>query len=187
MATVPNLLSLVRILSIPVFVLLLLRPGTEVAGFVLLVIVSSTDWVDGLVARRTGQVSNLGKLLDPLADRLAMAAALVAFVVRGVFPLWAALVVLVRDAVVLLAAACLVLVAKKRIDVREIGKAATFALMFGIPAIAWGNFGLFGAGAVRVLGWALFAAGCAAYYAVAVLYWFDLRRALRAPGIGPAA
>ena len=63
----------------------------------------ATDWVDGLVARRTGQVSELGKVLDPTADRLAIAAGLIAFVVRGVIPLWAALLILVRDAVVLIA------------------------------------------------------------------------------------
>src|SRR5438128_11846186 len=75
-ATVPNLLSAIRILLIPVFVLLLLRHGTEGAGLVLLALVVATDWVDGQIARRTGQVSNLGKILDPVADRLALAAAL---------------------------------------------------------------------------------------------------------------
>ena len=68
-------------------------------------VVVATDWVDGSVARRTGQVSELGKVLDPTADRLAIAAGLIAFVVRGVFPLWAALLILVRDVVVLIAGA----------------------------------------------------------------------------------
>ncbi|HEX9235943.1 MAG TPA: CDP-alcohol phosphatidyltransferase family protein, partial [Actinomycetota bacterium] len=81
-ATVPNLLSLLRILMIPVFVLLILHHGTEMAGLLLLGAVVSTDWLDGYLARRTGQVSNVGKVLDPVADRLAIAAALVAMVVR---------------------------------------------------------------------------------------------------------
>ena len=67
----------------------------------------ATDWVDGYVARRTGQVSELGKVLDPVADRLAIAAGLIALVVRGVFPLWAALLILVRDVAVLVAGAAL--------------------------------------------------------------------------------
>src|SRR5919106_4441896 len=102
--TVPNLLSFVRILLIPLFIVLLLDPDTRLAGFLLLGAVVSTDWVDGYIARRTGQVTELGKLLDPLADRLAMAAALITFVALDLFPLWAAAVILVRDTVVLVAA-----------------------------------------------------------------------------------
>src|SRR4051794_31177475 len=101
--TLPNLISFVRILLIPVFVLLLLNDGTERAGLLLLGFVVSTDWVDGQVARRTGQVSEVGKILDPVADRLAIAAALITLVVVDAFPLWAALLILVRDAAILLA------------------------------------------------------------------------------------
>src|SRR5436309_428134 len=102
-ATVPNLLSFLRILLIPVFVLLIAHRGTEAGGLLLLGAVVATDWVDGTIARRTGQVSELGKVLDPVADRLAIAAALIALVVRKAFPLWAALLILVRDALILLA------------------------------------------------------------------------------------
>ena len=75
------------------------RPTT--AGLLLFGAVVATDWVDGTIARRTGQVSELGKILDPVADRLAIAAGLIALVVRDVFPVWAALAILVRDVVVL--------------------------------------------------------------------------------------
>src|SRR6266542_6347477 len=85
-ATFPNLLSLVRILLIPVFVALLLHHGTEGAGLILLGAVVATDWVDGYIARHTGQVSNVGKILDPVADRLALPTALVSMVVRGASP-----------------------------------------------------------------------------------------------------
>src|SRR5918996_2462442 len=101
--TVPNLISFARILLIPAFVWLLLREGSEYAGLLLLGFVVATDWVDGYLARRTGQVSEVGKLLDPIADRLAIAAALVPLVVRGAFPLWAALLILIRDGLVLVA------------------------------------------------------------------------------------
>ena len=176
--TVPNGLSFARILLIPVFVALLLHHGTEVAGLLLLGFVVSTDWVDGVVARRTGQVTDLGKWLDPIADRLAIAAALVTLVVRDAFPLWAALLILCRDGAVLLAGVFL-LARRTRIDVRFIGKVATFSLMFGVPAVAWGNFGLPLAATARALGWIAYGIGIVEYYVAAVLYGFDLRAAIR--------
>ena len=101
--TVPNVLSCIRIALIPVFFALIVNGSTTFWGLVLFGVVVATDWVDGLVARRTGQVSELGKILDPVADRLSIAAGLIAFVVRGVFPLWAAVLILARDIVVLIA------------------------------------------------------------------------------------
>lgn len=177
--TVPNALSAFRILLIPAFVLLLLDADTRLAGFVLLAAVVSTDWVDGAIARRTGQVTEVGKLLDPLADRLAMGAALVTFVVVGVLPLWAALLVLVRDAVVLVAGVALTLTGGPRIEVRQIGKYATFTLMWSLPMIAWGNAGLFADDLILVLGWVWFPVGLLEYYAAAVAYAIDLRDAFR--------
>ena len=178
--TVPNVLSAFRILLIPAFVILLMSDDTRLAGFLLLGAVVSTDWVDGVVARRTGQVTEVGKLLDPLADRLAMAAALVTFVLLGLFPLWAALLILVRDAVVLAAAVWLWLTRGPRIEVRPIGKYATFTLMWGAPAIAWSNAGLPFEDFVAVSGWLWFGVGTLEYYAAAVAYARDLRAARRA-------
>ena len=179
-ATVPNLLSLIRILLIPVFVLLLLHhdKAYEEAGLILLGAVVATDWVDGYIARHAGQVSNLGKLLDPVADRLAIAAALVTLVVRHAFPLWAALLVLVRDALILVAGLVVLVRRRVRLDVRWIGKTATFGLMFAFPLIAWGNFGLWMHGPALAVGWFVFVPSIALYYAAAVVYSFDLKRAL---------
>lgn len=177
--TVPNALSLFRILLIPLFVVLLVGESTRLAGFVVLAAVVSTDWVDGVIARRTGQVTEIGKLLDPIADRLALAAALVTFLVIDVFPLWAALAVLVRDAAVLLAGLW-ALRRGIRIDVRTIGKYATFTLMWGIPMIAWGNAGMPFDDLMLVLGWVWLPVGLIEYYAASVAYAFDLRKALRA-------
>ena len=177
-ATIPNVLSFARILLIPVFVLLILREGTEAAGLILALAVVSTDWIDGYLARRLGQVSNLGKLLDPVADRLALAAAIIALVLRDAFPLWAALLVLVRDALILLVGAVLLVRHRIRIDVRWIGKAATFWLMCGFPLIAWGNFGLPLRDAALMGGWVLYAMGITAYYLAAAAYVADLRAAL---------
>lgn len=175
--TVPNLLSGARIALIPVFVIWLLDPDTRVPGFALLAVLFSTDWVDGYIARRTGQVTELGKLLDPLADRLALAAALITFVVVDALPLWAALVVLVRDAVVLIVGT--VLGARGiRIAVRPIGKYATFTLFWGVGLIAWSRFGFVMDDVAAVLGWVWFVVGVVEYYAATVAYTGDVREAV---------
>jgi cardiolipin synthase (CMP-forming) len=178
-ATVPNLLSAIRILLIPAFVALLLSEETRVLGFLFLGLVVSTDWVDGYLARRTGQVSELGKILDPVADRLALAAALITFVVLDAFPLWAALLVVVRDAMVLVVGAVLALAHGPRIEVSTMGKYATFTLMWGIPLVAWGNLGIFPDDAFRVIGWTWFLVGTVEYYVATAGYAIELRRALR--------
>jgi cardiolipin synthase len=178
--TVPNALSVFRILLIPVFVVLLADEDTRLAGFLLAGVVLSTDWVDGAIARRTGQVTEVGKLLDPLADRLAMAAVLITLAAVDLIPWWVAGVVLARDTVVLVAAAWLAATNGPRIEVRAIGKYATFTLMWGIPAIAWGNAGLPLDDAALVFGWVWFVVGTLEYYAAAVAYAVDLRDALRA-------
>jgi cardiolipin synthase len=179
--TVPNLLSFLRILLIPVFVGLIVHRQTTTVGLILFAIVVSTDWVDGWVARRTGQVSELGKVLDPTADRLAIAAGLIALVVRDVFPLWAALLILVRDAAILVTGAAVLASRRIRFDVRFIGKVATFTLMMAIPWIAWGNLGLPLAEAALVAGWTTFAVGIFEYYVAAGAYVGDIRRALATP------
>lgn len=178
--TVPNLLSFLRILLIPVFVVLIVRPSSTTAGLILFSIVAATDWVDGWVARRTGTVTELGKVLDPVADRLAMAAGLIAFVIRGVFPLWAALLILVRDAAVLVAGGVLLAGRRVRIDVRFIGKVATLTLMFAVPFISWGALGSPLAAAALAAGWVAFAVGIIEYYLAAGAYVGDLRRATAA-------
>lgn len=176
--TVPNVLSAARIALIPVFVILLLDGDTRVAGFVLLLVVVSTDWVDGAVARRTGQVTELGKVLDPVADRLALAAALITFLAVDAIPLWAALLVLVRDALILVAGA--VLGARGiRIAVRPMGKYATFTLWWGIGFIAWSNLSFVMDDVAAVIGWVWFVVGVVEYYAATVAYIGDVRHALR--------
>jgi len=175
--TVPNVLSFARIVAIPVFVWLIVQDGTRMAGLLVFAAVSATDWVDGYIARRTGAVTEIGKLLDPTADRLVIAAGLIAMVVAGAFPLWAALLILARDAAILAVGGVLLATRGRRIDVRVIGKVATFTLMVGVPLIAWGNLGLPQAGAATVGGWTLYALGVGEYYAATVLYAGDLRRA----------
>jgi cardiolipin synthase (CMP-forming) len=177
--TVPNVLSAIRIALIPVFVLLIVHDPTTATGIVLFGVVMATDWVDGFVARRTGQVSELGKILDPVADRLAILAGLIALVVRGAFPLWAALLIVVRDVAVLVVGAVLLAGRRTRIDVRTIGKAATFSLMCAIPWIAWGTLGFVLHAVLVPVGWILYGFGIVAYYVAAFLYVGDIRRTTR--------
>lgn len=179
--TIPNVISFLRIALIPVFVALIVDPDTTFAGLVLFVVVVATDWVDGALARATGQVSELGKVLDPVADRLAIAAGLIALVVSDAFPLWAALLILVRDLAILVAGIVLLVRRRARIEVRYIGKVATFTLMASIACIAWGNLGYALSEAALACGWAFFAAGIVEYYLATALYVGDLRRAWRAP------
>jgi cardiolipin synthase len=141
-----------------------------VFGFVV-----ATDWVDGTIARRTGQVSDLGKVLDPVADRLAVAAGIIALAIRGVFPVWAAAVILVRDVMVLVVGLLVLTRRHVTIEVRWIGKVATFSLMVAVPAISWGVLDLPLAAAATAVGWVAFAVGIVEYYVAAVVYARDVR------------
>ena len=179
--TVPNLISFLRIAMIPVFVAMIVDEDTTKVGLILFGVVAATDWVDGVVARATGQVSELGKVLDPVADRLAIAAGLIALVVRGAFPLWAALLILVRDVAVLIAGLVLLGRRHARIEVRYLGKVATFGLMMAIGFIAWGSLGFGLAPAALACGWPFFIVAIVEYYVATVLYVGDLRTAWRAP------
>jgi cardiolipin synthase len=176
--TVPNLLSFLRIAFIPVFVTLIVDPDSTFSGILVFAAVAWTDWIDGFVARRLHQVSELGKVLDPVADRLAIAAGLIALAVRGAFPWWAALLILVRDAAILVVGATLLLRRRMRLDVRPIGKVATFSLMAAVTWVSWGNLGYALDDAALTIGWVCFAVGIVEYYIAAGLYLGDLRTAL---------
>jgi cardiolipin synthase len=175
--TVPNLISLTRILLIPVFCWLILNEDSTTAGILVFAGVVATDWVDGTIARRTGQVSEVGKILDPVADRLAIASGLIALMVRGAFPVWAGVLILARDLAVLVVGSVVLIRRGVRVDVRAIGKVATFSLMIAVPSISWGNLGYPLAELALACGWAAFAVGIVEYYVAAVVYALDIRAA----------
>jgi cardiolipin synthase len=181
--TVPNILSAARIVAIPLFCWLAANERTRLWGILLFAVVVSTDWVDGYVARRTGQVTELGRILDPVADRLAIAAGLLTFAISGVFPFWAALLILVRDVAVLLGGAALLWGRDLRVDVRGIGKIATFSLMAAITWISWGNADGPLGDVLLVGGWLAYAVGIVEYYLAAGLYAIDVRDALAERGM----
>ena len=176
--TAPNLISALRIASIPVFVALIVHRPTTFVGLLVFTAVLATDWLDGVLARGLGQVSELGKILDPLADRLCLVAGIVALTVRDAFPLAAALPVLLRDAAFVLVGGVAFAARGIRIEVRRVGKVATFALMVGIACIAWGRLGYPFDGAFLAIGWASYAVGLVAYALASASYVGDLRRAL---------
>jgi cardiolipin synthase (CMP-forming) len=181
--TVPNILSFARIASIPIFCWLSANEDTRLWGILLFAVVVSTDWVDGYVARRTGQVTELGRILDPVADRLAIAAGLLTFAISGIFPFWAALLILVRDIAVLLGGAALLWGRDLRVEVRGIGKIATFSLMASIAWIAWGNANGPLGDILLVGGWLAYVVGIVEYYVAAGLYAIDVRDGLAERGM----
>ena len=113
-----------------------------------------------------------------MADRLAIAAGIIALAIRGVFPVWAAAAILVRDVVVLIVGLVVLTRRHVTIEVRWIGKVATFSLMVAVPAISWGALGLPLAAAATAVGWVSFAVGIVEYYVAAVVYARDVRRAM---------
>jgi cardiolipin synthase (CMP-forming) len=167
--TVPNAVTLLRLLLMPVCAWLL-ATGRFGWGLVLTAVVGSTDWVDGWLARRYGQVSRVGQLLDPLADRLLIASVAIALVIQGVLP-WAAAVLLVARDLFLLAG--WPLLKRRGIEPPEVillGKAATLVLLFALPVLILGATGLAVAGAANVLGLAGLWVGVAMYYLAGAVY-----------------
>jgi cardiolipin synthase len=132
--TVPNLVSFIRLLGVPVFWWALLVEDNVVLAAWLMFIIGWTDWIDGYLARRLNQVSRLGRVLDPIADRLMIASALIGGLIAGVLPGWIAWGLIIRE--VLVGGMALYLAARgaEAIEVRWVGKAATFALYGAIPA-----------------------------------------------------
>jgi len=183
--TIPNVLSFLRLLGVPLFLWLVLVPEADGWAFVLLVVSGVTDWLDGAIARATGQISRLGQLLDPLADRLYIAATLVGLAIRGIIPWWLVVVLLSRDLVLAVVLALLKRRGITGLPVHFLGKAATFCLLWGFPML------LLGAGATgttftlaevaRDVGWAFAIWGTALYWWAGILYLEQARRILRTP------
>jgi len=151
--TVPNLITLVRLACIPVFVWLLFAQDDRVWSAVLLAVLGSTDWVDGWFARRFSQVSELGKILDPAADRLLVLTAVISMWIDGSAPAWFAFLTLFRELLVTLVAVALAARGVERFDVTWWGKTGTFFLLFAYPFLLGGASDVAGADILRILGW----------------------------------
>jgi cardiolipin synthase (CMP-forming) len=151
--TVPNAITAVRLACVPVFVWLLFGEHHQTAAAILLAVTGATDWVDGFVARRWHQVSTVGKVLDPTADRVLVVTAVISVIVAGAVPLWFGVLTVVREALVSGAVLLLASLGAERIDVLWVGKAGTFGLMFAYPTflLAHGHAGW--QHPVEIVGW----------------------------------
>ena len=172
--TWPNVLSAVRLAGVPIFLWLVLGPRTPAADGTAVGILAAagiTDWLDGKLARMLNQTSRLGQMLDPAADRLYIAATVVALAVRAIIPWWLLGALVGRELCVALS----LLVLRRRtaydaLQVSFVGKAATLCLMYAFPLLFLGAHGGNATEAIRVLGWAFAIWGTALYWWAALLY-----------------
>jgi cardiolipin synthase len=186
--TVPNLLSVVRLALVPVFAWLVLI-HQDLTAIGVLALSGFTDWLDGALARRWQQITRVGQLLDPAADRLFIVATLLALAYRGVIPWWLVILLIVRD---VLLTATIPLLAQYRhgpLPVHFAGKAATFNLLYAFPLLLLGQWdGALGE-AAKAIGWAFAWWGVALYWWAAVLYLTQVQQVIagaRRDSAGPA-
>ncbi|MGH9183231.1 MAG: CDP-alcohol phosphatidyltransferase family protein [Acidimicrobiales bacterium] len=176
--TVPNAVTLGRLACVPLFLWLLLGRGDRGAAAVLLAALGVTDWVDGYLARRLGQVSNLGKALDPVADRILLVVGVVAILVDGSVPVAVAALTIVRESLVAAVAVALALLGARRIEVTWSGKAGTFAMMVAYPLFLAGRSRFSWAEVGEVLAWVVVVPGLVLSYLSAARYVPQGRHAL---------
>lgn len=168
--TVPNLITLLRLACLPLFVWLLLGRENPLAAGALLGVLGATDWVDGWYARRFNAISNLGKIFDPVVDRLLFFVSIVAIIIAGSAPLWFCVAVLAREVAISVATLVLASLGARRIDVTWVGKAATFGLMFAFPGFLWASTDWLLQPFFEIAAWACAIPALAASYYAAVLY-----------------
>lgn len=181
--TIPNALSGLRLLGVPVFFWLIVGPQSDGLALIILIISSFTDWLDGYLARKLNQFSRLGELLDPLADRLYVVAALIALYIRGLLPVWVVAALILRDVAMSLLLIYLKSFGITGVPVHFVGKAATMNLLYALPLILLGTFSGQVGQAAHVIGWAFLLWGVAMYWYAGLLYFhqvFQLRRDLHA-------
>jgi CDP-diacylglycerol--glycerol-3-phosphate 3-phosphatidyltransferase len=182
--TVPNALSVLRLLGVPLFLWLLLGPEADGWAIVVLALSGVSDWADGKLARLLDQGSRLGALLDPAADRLYIVATLIALTLREVIPLWLVLLLLGREAVLGLALLVLRRHGYPPLQVHYLGKAATFLLLYAFPILLLAQ----GSGPVSAvaepIAWAFTIWGTAFYLLAGLLYLVQAAALVRAARAG---
>ena len=174
--TVPNVLSFLRLLGVPLFLWLILVPQADGWAVLLLIVSGITDWLDGKIARATGQISKLGQLLDPLADRLYIIATLIGLLLRGIIPWWLVALLLLRDLMLLTTLPALRRRGLSALPVHFLGKAATFNLLYAFPLLLLGAGDSPVATVAKVVGWAFVIWGTALYWWAGILYLDQVRR-----------
>lgn len=176
--TLPNAISALRLLLVPVFTALLLQ-GHDLWALVVLAVSGASDWLDGVLARRLGQQTRLGELLDPAADRLFILVTLVVLTLRDVVPLALTIGIIGRDLLLCVVLAVLMAARVGPLPVHFGGKAGTFALLYAFPLLLLATWeGAVGAVA-GVVGWAFAWWGVALYWLAAGIYLGQAARELR--------
>lgn len=175
--TLANLISVIRLMAIPIF-LYLVVVDRLVAAFVLLVAAVLTDFVDGMVARKMNQITRLGQFLDPFADRLFIAATAIALAIQDVVPWWLVVVVMLRDALLGVGGLVMSRYGHGTLPVKWWGKAATFGLLFVLPLFLLGaivaHYGAPGWGEVLVMvAWPIAIVALIVYWVVGFSYLLD--------------
>ena len=178
--TVPNVLSMLRLLGVPVFLWLILGPHADGLAIVLLMVSGITDYLDGWIARRWNQISRVGQLLDPLADRLYIFATLVGLGLRGILPGWFVGILVARDAILALSLPVLRRHGRGPLEVHYLGKAATFNLLYAFPLLLLSDGSGTPALVARVLGWAFAIWGTGLYVWAGALYLQQVRSVVTA-------
>jgi cardiolipin synthase len=167
--SIPNMLSILRLFMVPVFLVLLLT-GQFIAALITLMVASATDWLDGQIARRFNQVTKLGQLLDPAADRLFIFAALIGLTINGNIPLWLALIVVSRDLMLVIVYPILASHGYGPLPVHFLGKAGTFALLYALPLLLMVDVWPEAAFIVLPLAWGFAYWGAGLYWLSGLLY-----------------
>lgn len=179
-ATVPNALSFFRLLLIPVFLVFLLTHEYLMA-LITLVVSSATDFVDGFVARKFNQVSRVGQLLDPAADRLFIFSTLIGLAWGGFVPWWLAGVIIARDVLLLVIGILLANHGYGPLPVHHLGKMGTFALLFAMPVLVLAATFPSIDQIANPVGWAAALWGVFLYWWAGVIYALEAGRIIRIP------
>lgn len=176
--TVPNLLSALRLLGVPLFLWLALGPESNGWALTVLAFGGLSDYADGKIARRFNQSSRLGALLDPAADRLYVLATICALAARGIIPVWLAVAIPARDALLLPTLPILRRRGYGPLPVNFVGKAATLCLLYAFPLLLLADGHGVPSTIARPTGWAFTAWGAALYWWAGALYVIQMRQLL---------
>lgn len=177
--TVPNVISLARLLLVPVFAVLI-GVGEDGWALIVLAVSGASDWLDGVLARRLGQVSRLGQMLDPAADRLFILVTLLGLAWREVVPWWLVLVLVLRDLLLLGLLGVLARRGYGPLPVHLAGKAGTFALLYAFPLLLLAEWPDPVGSVALVLGWAFAWWGVGLYWFAGGLYLVQAKQVLAA-------
>jgi len=178
--TVPNVLSFLRLLMVPVFFVFIVV-GNDVGALILLVISTVTDFIDGQIARRFNQITRLGQLLDPAADRLLILAALLGLAIAQVLPWWFVIAVICRDLMLIVLGIVLANHGYGPLPVHHLGKFATFCLFASLPILMVGEAFPAVQPVTSPIGWAAALWGGFLYWWAGILYLLETVRLIRIP------